>query len=168
MDEFRDSGFWILPLHSVLILFWVPECTFFKKIKESKMFLKCKINHNFFSSQTWGSQTGGSGGRGPSHGKIPTFSRFFYWERPLVFFNRWVISTSRTDHSCVYAVFVSWQSKYYDPLWLRYMQLYKMPLCNQTRCWTFGWDEGLPEMTPICHLQPWCVSPWWCRSNQKI
>ena len=30
--------------------------------------LKCKINHNFFLSQTWGSQTGGRGG-GPQINK---------------------------------------------------------------------------------------------------
>ena len=39
--------------------------------------LKCKINHNFFSSQTWGSQTGGRGRGGPRHGKNSHIFPFF-------------------------------------------------------------------------------------------
>ena len=35
-----------------LILFWVPECSFYKNSKKTKnvpKVLKCKINHNFFT-----------------------------------------------------------------------------------------------------------------------
>ena len=46
-----------------------------QKINVPKV-LKCKINHDFFLSKTWHSQTGG--GEGGDLGKIPTFSRCIF------------------------------------------------------------------------------------------
>ena len=47
----------------------------FEKTKNVPNVLKFKINHNFFSSQTWGSQTGGRGG--PPLGKNSHIFPFF-------------------------------------------------------------------------------------------
>ena len=44
--------------------------------------LKCKINHNFFLLKNMTFPNGGEGG--PRLGKIPTFSRFFYWGASLM------------------------------------------------------------------------------------
>ena len=70
MGEFwKNRGGGLPESHFHFLLFFTWETP-------QQKVLKCKINHHFFS-QTCHSQTGGRGG--PHLGKIPTFSRFFFF-----------------------------------------------------------------------------------------